>query len=156
MEEITNVAVIVVEFTTVRAETVTSVPVPETAAVIPNAVKLVPVSVTGILVLRKPMFGAIAVSVGGGGATIVNGTGPLVPPGVVTATFLAPSTAFPAMVRSAVTVVFVATMLLAVTPDPETLIPVAPVSPAPVNVTGTMVPAQPVAGLIATRTGIGK
>src|ERR1700675_1136380 len=63
-----NVAVIVVEFTTVTALTVT--PVPDTAKVDP-ARKLVPARVTGTAVPRTPVLGVIDVSVGAGGAITV-------------------------------------------------------------------------------------
>jgi hypothetical protein len=82
--EIVKVAVTVVGLTTVRPLTVT--PVPETLiAVVP--VRLVPVRVTGTVVPRKPVVGAIEVSAG---PITVNVTVLLVPPGVVTLTFLAP------------------------------------------------------------------
>jgi hypothetical protein len=69
--EIVNVVVIVVEFTTVMAPTVT--PVPDTAAVVPVAVKLVPVRVTGTAAPRRPVLGATEFSVGTGVNTVTVG-----------------------------------------------------------------------------------
>lgn len=51
--------------------------------------KLVPVSVTFTLVPAVPLAGFMAVRVGAGGFTVY-GTGPVVPPEVVTVTFVAP------------------------------------------------------------------
>ena len=83
VSEIVNVAFTVVGFTTVRPLTVT----PPPATVIAVApVRLVPVRVTGTAVPRKPVLGAIEASVG---PITVNVTVLLVPPGVVTLTFLA-------------------------------------------------------------------
>ena len=58
----------------------------------------------------------------------------------VTVTFLAVSPAPLAITRFAVTVVAVATILFAVTPAPDMVIPVVPPKFVPVSVTGTVVP----------------
>jgi len=55
VSEISNVVVMVVEFTTVAVPTVT--PEPDTVTVVPVAVKLLPVSVTGTFVPRRPLPG---------------------------------------------------------------------------------------------------
>jgi hypothetical protein len=68
--EIVNVAVIVVEFTTLVALTVT--PDPDTATVVPVVVKLAPVSITEITVPRTSERGATEVSVGAEGLTTVS------------------------------------------------------------------------------------
>jgi len=100
---IVNVVVIVVGFTIVMAPTVT--PPPDTATVVPVAVKLLPDRVTGTAVPRTPVFGVTEASVGAGGLTIVNVTALLVPPGVVvTLTVLAVSPAVAVIVNVAVTV----------------------------------------------------
>ena len=61
-----KVAVIVVEFTTIKVPTV--IPVPDTAMLVPVAAKFVPVSVTGTAVPRQPLLGVIETSVGAGAA----------------------------------------------------------------------------------------
>lgn len=85
---IVKFAVIVVEFTTVTPLTLTLVP--DMVTEVPLVVKLVPVRVTATLVPCAPDVGAMELSVGAGGLTIVNVTALLVPPGVVTVTFLVP------------------------------------------------------------------
>lgn len=105
-------------------------------AVVPVSAK--PPRIAGTTVPSAPMFVEIDVSFGVDGATTVNVTELLVPAGEVTVTFLAPRGAGAAMIKVAVTVVSLTTMmLLAVTPVPEMLIPDAVVKPVPVNVTGT-------------------
>jgi hypothetical protein len=149
---IVKVAVIVVGFTTVRVPTVT--PDPETVTLVPVAVKFVPVSVTGTAVPRRPLLGVIESSVDTGGTTTVNVTALLVPPGVVAMlTFLAVSPAPAAIAKVAVAVVsFTTVRLLTVIPLPA-VIAVAPVSPLPDNVTGTLVPCHPVLGAIEVSDG---
>ena len=81
----------------------------------------------------------------------------LVPPGVVTVTFLAVVAALTAIVKVAVTAVsFTTVRLLTVTPDPDTtiLVPIA-VKFVPVSVTGTAVPRTPELGAIETSVGTG-
>jgi len=137
---------------TVTLPTVT--PVPETATVVPVAVKLAPVIVTGTVVFRTPVLGTIVDTVGAAGTTTVNVTALVTPAGVVTVTFLAVSPAVAVMEKVAVTVVlFTALKLPTVMPAPETVIAVAPVSPVPLMVTGTLVPRAPVAGVIEVSTG---
>jgi len=153
--EIVKFALIVVAFTTVRPLTV--MPVAETfTAVAP--VRLVPVRVTGSTrVPRAPDAGKIEVRVGAGvGATTVNVTLPLVPPGVVTLTVLGPSAAVAAIVKVAVTEVpLTTTMLLAVTNVPDTVTAVVPVRFVPVRVTLTAVPWAPDEGAIEVSVGAG-
>ena len=135
--EIVNVALTVVEFTTLMPLAVTPVPL-TVIAVAP--VRLVPVRVTGTLAPRAPCVGAIEVSVGGPGATTVNVTLPEVPPAVVTLTFRAPVAAVAEIVKFAVTEVAVAVTLLTVMSPllPDTLI-VAPDRLLPDRVTGMLV-----------------
>jgi hypothetical protein len=121
-------------------------------------VKFVPVRVTRMLALpRTPVLGAIEVSVGAGGAITVNVTALLVPPDVVTVTFLAVSAAVLAIVKVAVTVVgFTTVRLLTVTPLPDTFTADAPVRLVPVKVTpATVVPRTPVVGAIEVSVGAG-
>ena len=147
LDEIMKFGVIVVELTTVTPLTVT--PLPETVTDVPVVVKLVPVSVTGTVVPRTPVFGETTLRVGGGGTTTANLILLVVPPGAVTLTFLTPSPAVAEIVKIAVTVVsFTTARLLMVTPFPDTLIALAPVSPLPVIVTGTLSPSFPVLGEI--------
>jgi hypothetical protein len=73
---------------------------------------------------------------------------------VVTLTFLAVSEAVVVIINVAVTVVSLTTVrLLYVTPEPDTVILVAPVRPLPVRVTGTLVPRVPELGAIVESTG---
>jgi len=81
--EITNVAVILLELTTLKLPLAIETPAPRP----PNPVapvKLVPVKVTGTLVPRTPVLGAIEVNVGTAPALTVNVTVFEVPIGVVT------------------------------------------------------------------------
>src|SRR5664279_2456666 len=112
--------------------------VPDTVTAFAPA-RLVPVSVTGTVVPRAPEVGLMEFSVG---PCTVNVTALVVPPGApVTVTFLAEAVAPAAIVNVAVIELSVATLkLLTVTPVPDTVIPVAPVRPLPVKVTGTTVP----------------
>jgi hypothetical protein len=147
---IVKVAVIVVALTTASPLTVT--PVPDTATVVPVAVKFVPVSFTGTTVPRTPVFGETDVSVGTGGATTVNVVVLVVPIGVVTLTFLVVSPAVAVIVNVAVTVEsFTTVRPLELTPLPDTLIAVAAVKPLPVNVTGKLVVCSPVSGEIEVK-----
>lgn len=92
------VAVMVVLLTTVTPVIVT--PVAGGLAMTADPVtKLVPVKVTGTDVPRNSVAGEIDASAGAGGATTVNVTLLLVPPGVLTVTFLAVSAAFGATVK---------------------------------------------------------
>ena len=129
-----NVAVIVESLTTVKPLTV----MPPTLMPV-AALRFVPVSVTGTDDPRTPLLGLICVSTG---ATTVKVTGLLVPPEVVTVTFLAVRAAPPAIVNVAVTVVSLTTaMLLTEMPaDGVTVTAVVPVKAVPVRVTGTTLP----------------
>jgi hypothetical protein len=150
-DEIVKVVVSVVEFTTVTVPTVTPLPA---VTVVPVVVKFVPVSVTGMAAPRRPVLGATEVSVGADGAITVNATGLLVPPGAVTLTVLAESVALDAIVNVPVTVAsFTTVMPLTLTPVPDTIIEVVPVSPEPVSMMGRLVPTTPVMGVIDVRTG---
>jgi len=148
-----NVVVIVVELATVMAPMLT--PDPDTATVVPVAAMLLPVSVTGTGVPRRPVAGATEVSVGTGGPTTVKVTVLLVPPGVVvTLTFRALIVAVAEIASVAVTVASLTTIrLLYVTPVLDTVIAVAPVRPLPLRVTGTLVPRVPELGVIVVSTG---
>jgi hypothetical protein len=146
---IVRVAVTVVSFTTVRPVAVT--PVPDTVmAVAP--VKPLPVRVTGTLVPRAPEVGLIEVNAD---AVKVNGMAPLVPPGVVTVTFLALSVAVAEIVNVVVIVVaFTTVMVPTVTPVPDTATEVPDAEKlVPVSVTGTAVPRGPVLGVIEASVG---
>jgi hypothetical protein len=126
-------------------------PPPLTATVVPLAVKLVPVSVTGTLVPCVPEVGLIEVSVGGGGLTTVNPTLLVLPIGVFTLTFLVDNGAVPVSVMFALTVVeFTTVTPVTETPPPDTLTVVVPVvgKLVPVSVTGTVVPRAPDVGEI--------
>jgi hypothetical protein len=121
-------------------------------------VRLVPVSVTGTVVLCVPVIGAIEVSVGAGGGAgpfTVNVTALLVPLGVVTVTFLAVSAALLVITQFAVTVVAVGVpVMVQVTPLPVAFTVVAPVRLVPVSVTGTVVPRTPDTGEIEVSVGV--
>jgi hypothetical protein len=143
-----KVAVTVVAFTTVKLLTVTPVPATVTPVAAP---KPVPVMVTGTEVPRTPVFGETAVTVG---AATVNVTALLVPPVVLTVTFLAVSDAVPEIVKVAVTVVELTTVTpLTVTPVPDTVIAVAPARFEPVRVTGMLLFRPPVLGSIEVSVG---
>jgi len=130
-------------------------PVPDTLTAL-APVRLVPVSVTGTVAPCRPELGLIVVSVGAGTVVTVNVTLPLVPPGVVTVTFLAPRAALPPMAKLAVTEVALTTLTpLTVTPVPDTLTALVPVRFVPVRVTGTVAPCAPVLGLIVVSVGGG-
>jgi len=153
---IVRVALIVVEFTTVKLTGARLTP-----PVSPNSpvalVRLVPVRVTGTLMLPLAgcvaEFGEIEVSIGAGRPT-VNVTVPLVPPGVVTLTVLAVAAAVDGIANVAVTVVaFTTVMPLTVMSPPDTVTAVAPVKLVPVRVTGTLVPLTPVVGAIEVSVG---
>ena len=126
-------------------------PVPEiVTAVAP--VRFVPSRVTGTLVPRTPLTGEMEASVA---PCTVNAILPLVPPGVVTLTFLAVSAAVAEIVNVVVAVVaFVTVTVPTVTPPPEmaTVVPAA-VKFVPVSVTGTAVPRTPVLGTIDASVG---
>ena len=94
---IAKFAVTDVSLAAVTPVAVTPVPVTFTAVA---PVRPVPVKVTGTVVPRTPEMGAIEVSVG---ATTVNVTALLIPPEVVTVTFLAESPAVALIVKVAVT-----------------------------------------------------
>jgi hypothetical protein len=84
----------------------------------------------------------------------VNVTAVLVPAGEVTVTFLAPPAAPVEITKVAVTEVSLTKLKpLTVMPPPLTAAAVAPVSPLPVRVTGTLVPRLPELGAIEARDG---
>jgi hypothetical protein len=151
--EMVNVAVTVVLFTTWTLLTLTPRPDTVTIGVSPRPV---PVIVTGTAVPRTPEFGETAVTVG---FAMVNVTVLLVPPGVLTDTFLVPFDARRPIWNVAVTVVALTTVTpLTVIPVPRmpppvTLTAEAPVRFVPVRVTWTVVDRKPVAGLIEVRVG---
>src|SRR5215831_3155807 len=147
-----KVAVIWVALATVTALTV--MPGLLVATVAPE-MKLAPVRVTGTAVPATPLTGLTEDKVGAGGLT-VKVTAVEVPPEVETVTLAAPRAALAAMVKVAVIWVALAT-LTALTVMPGLL--VATVAPetklAPVRVTGTAVPATPLAGLTEDKEGAG-
>jgi len=143
-----KVAVTVVAFTTVKLLTLTPEPDTVTPVADPNPV---PVIVTGTEVPRTPVFGDTPVTVGG---ATVNVTALLVPPAVVTVTFLVLSVALLAIVKVAVTVVELTTVTpLTVMPFPETVTAVTPERFVPVRVTGTLLFRPLVLGFIEVRVG---
>lgn len=150
-----KVALMVVAFTTVKVVTVTPVPATFTAVA---PVKLVPVRVTGTLMVVVPRLaeeGEMDASVG---PCTVNVTVLVVPFGVTTRMDLAPADAFAGMVQPAVTVVkFGVPVMAQVTAPPVppmTCTAVAPVRSLPVRVTATGEPAaEPEVGLIDVSEG---
>lgn len=150
--DMVKVVVIVCGSPTTTALCVT--PVPEIATVVAPEMKFVPVKVTWNDVARTPFGGAIEVNVGAGGTVTVKVTALLVPPGAVTVTFLAVAPAPAPITKFAVTELsFTTVMVLTVTPPPDTLTAVVPVSPLPLRVTGTVVPREPETGTIEVSTG---
>lgn len=145
-----QVAVTVVE---VDALTVQVLPVPDmVTAEAPS--RFVPVSVSTIPLPAAAGLGAIDARVG---PSTVNVCALVVPPGVVTVTFLAVSPAVAVIVKVAVIVVVLTTVSpLTVTPAPDTatVVPVA-VKFVPVSVTGTAVPRTPVFGETDVSVGAG-
>jgi hypothetical protein len=116
-------------------------------------VRLVPIRVTGTVVLCVPVVGLIDVSVA---PCTVNVTALLVPPGVVTVTLLAVSAAVLVTTQFAVTVVVVGVpVMVQVTPAPDAVTAVAPLRLVPVRVTGTVVPRTPEVGLMEVSVGAG-
>jgi len=77
----------------------------------------------------------------------------VVPMGVVTVTFLAPSPAPAVIAQFALTVVAVDVMPVQVTPPPAMATAVAPVRLVPVSVTGTVVPRLPLTGEMEVNVG---
>ena len=118
-------------------------------------VRLVPVSVTATLVPAVPEVGAMEASVGAAGAAAftVNVTALLVPPVVVTVTFLAPTAALAAIAKLALTCV--AVVLVTVTVTPAMALTVAPDRFVPVRTTGTVTPALPATGAMLVSVGAG-
>src|SRR5207253_2819681 len=88
-----NVVVRVVVLDTFTVPTV--IPLPLTPTAVDPATKFVPANVTPVVVPCPPATGSTDASVGTveKPGTTVNVTDPLVPPGVVTVTFLAPGVA---------------------------------------------------------------
>jgi hypothetical protein len=159
--DVLKVAVIVVALTLVTPETVRPFAGATTFTVAPTA-KFEPVRVTARAVPRTPKLGAIESRIGEPGFTTVNATGFVFPVGVVTVTFLAESVAVAEIVNEAVTWVSLTTVtaltVIPVPPPPPppvlvTLTAVAPVRPAPVNVTDWVVPRAPVVGAIEVNDG---
>jgi hypothetical protein len=153
-----RVAVIVVEFTTVKVLIARVTPPPSPVSPV-APVKLAPVMVTGTA--RVPVagcvaeFGVIEVSVA---PCTVNGTLLLAAaaPATLTVTVLAPSVAVLVMVNTAVAVVGLVTVTpLTVTPVPETAtVVLPPMKFVPVSVTWKTVPRTPVLGLIEVNVGV--
>jgi hypothetical protein len=140
------------EGSTVTAPIVT--PPPAIVTVVPVAVKLLPLMVTGETVVpRTPVAGAIEVTVGAGGLTTVKTTAFVVPPGAITVTLLGDSAADPAMAKFALIVVSFTTVTPLIVTLPPVMATVPPVRPTPVSVTGTVLPRVPEIGLIAVSDG---
>src|SRR4029077_6442719 len=117
------------------------------------AMKLVPVRVTGTLCPWMPLFGLIALSVGGAWFTVKIWT-PLVPPKVAILTLWTPTVAFPAIANNAlICVALITTVLLTATPVPLKPMVAPAMKLVPVSVTGTLSPWTPLFGLIAVNVG---
>jgi len=120
-----------------------------------------PVAAEALLTLTVPKCEVVVpVTSEGLGAEIVtvapvtvNVTVLVVPPGVTTATVLAPSPAPLAMVKFAVTCVSSTTVKPDTVTPPDTFTAVAPVRPVPVRDTGTVAPRAPEVGLMAVSVG---
>jgi hypothetical protein len=117
-----------------------------------------PATLTGTVVLCVPVEGVIEVIVA---PCTVNVGAPLagvVPPGVVTLTFLDASPALVVIAQLAFTVVEVDVRTEQVTPDPAapTVTAVAPDRLVPVRVIATVVPRTPEVGEIDANVGTGK
>jgi len=151
LEASVRVAVIVVEFTTVRPET--EMPAPVGTLMVLPATKFVPVKVTGTAAPWAPDVGLMDVSTGAGGFTL-NCTLEVVSPSVVTETLCAPKGALEETTNVAVTVVVLVTVtLFAVIPVPPKLIVAGVKKFVPVRVTGTLVPCTPAVGLMEVSAG---
>ena len=148
---------------TVALEAIVKLPVIVVAVEVPSRVmpetlfqeapvKYVPVKVTGTAAPCFPDPGLMPVSVGVATVT-VKVIPPLVPPVVVTVTFLAPAVAVGAIVKVAVTVVDVDDTDAKVIPERAVI--VAPLRLVPVRVTDTASPAFPDGGLTALSVGSG-
>jgi hypothetical protein len=139
-----SVAVICVELTTTRFDTVTP-PAPLTFNVAPLT-KLAPDSITGTEAPCIPLPGESEDSVGGGDVT-VNVTTLLVPTEVITYTLSGPMVAVALRVKVAVICVeFTTTILLCLAPSPISLSVIGAVKFVPVSVTFTEVPGDPLLG----------
>ena len=131
------VASIIVELLTKRLLTITPSP---KVTVVPPTTKRAPNSETFSVAPRAPVLGLMSSRIGGG-ALIVKGCAPLVPPGVVTVTVRAPTAAAASITKLAVSdVVLPTTTELTVTPAPLTATVVAPMKLVPVSVTVTVAP----------------
>jgi hypothetical protein len=145
-----NKAVAVLSFVTLNRITVTPLPTPFSPVA---PVRPEPFRVTWKRLPRAAEAGVIDVNVAG--TVTLKLTVLVVAPGTLTLTVLAPVVAVPAIPNVAVTVVsFTAVNAVTVIPVPDTFKDVAPVRPAPVNVTGTLVPRSPAFGLIDESTSL--
>jgi hypothetical protein len=148
--EIVKVAVTVVEFTAVKAETVMPLAVPPDTTTLVAFCRPVPVMVTGTAVPRTPPVGLIEVMVG---EITVKLTAVVVPLGVVTVTAWLPRVAVAAMTKVAVIdVLLVSVKALTVMP-PATFTEEAAVRFVPVMITTTVEPWNPKEGLMAVSMG---
>lgn len=150
-----------VEAITHEALTVVAVGVPLSVQVTPAPLmvtsvvpaRLVPVIVTGTVVPRTPLVGDMLVRVGAP-PTVNAAVRVAFPSGEATVTFLAVSAAAAVITQEALTVVPVGVPLsVQVIPVPLMVTPVESCRPAPVKVTGTVVPLAPDVGLIDVRDG---
>jgi hypothetical protein len=147
-----NVAVICVLLTTTRLVTV--IPAELNTRLLLPETKFVPVSTTFVLPPSSPTVGKIEASVGTPSAFTVNVAALLVPPAVVTVTFLPPVVAPNAITKLAVIVVlFTTATFVGVTPVPLTPTVAPAVKFVPLNVTGTVVLCVPLDGLTEASVG---
>ena len=79
----------------------TTMPALATLTLVPE-MKLVPVNVTDTVAPCTPLLGVMEVRVGPGSKLTLKVAGPLMPPDVVTVTFVAPAAAVAAIVKVAV------------------------------------------------------
>src|ERR1017187_9612546 len=145
-----KLAVIWVVSTTVTPLTVT--PALATMMVAPG-MKLAPDKVPGTVAPCAPFDGLMELMVGTAGITVKD-TGPLIPPEVVTVTFVPPSVALAAILKVAVICVALTTVTpLTVTPALATLTVAPEMKPVPVKVTRTVAPRARLDGLIEVTFG---
>jgi hypothetical protein len=148
---IDKVALMVVALATVNELTVTPVPLTVTAVA---PVKRVPVKTTGtllVVVAKVAEAGEMEVRLG---TRTVKFTVLVAPSGVVMLTVLTPAAAARAIAQLAFSAVAVGVpVMVQVTPVPDTVTADAADRSVPLNVTGTVVPTAPDAGVMEARDG---
>jgi hypothetical protein len=141
----------VVALATVNELTVTPVPLTVTAVA---PVRRVPVKTTGtllVVVAKVAEAGVMEVRLG---ASTVKFTVLVAPSGVVILTVLTPAAAAAAMTQLAFSAVVVGVpVMVQVTPVPDAVTADARARSVPANVTGTVVPTTPEAGVMEARDG---